>query len=262
LPPAWHPGGPMANAPVGVSGKRQGRPTVPLPSDLASSATTRRRRRCHVGCDCCGVAIQRPPNENQVPGPRAARDDGKCRQRARIHSAPCRGTLAATCSGPSDPRVGAARSTHPFIRRYPPARACPLRASPPVRSCQRSRFNPRFVGRRYGALAQHECDGGESGDRGRWLQGRQRARPWIGRRVEGQRVARSNRSAAERWPDGQGVGKLIDGVLPLLVLAFGTAMSIATTKALQDWAVAKADIRTSTGDLLAVAPSPAAHTRR
>jgi hypothetical protein len=40
------------------------------------------------------------------------------------------------------------------------------------------------------------------------------------------------------------------------------AMSIATTKALQGWAVATLDVRTSTGDLLAVAPTPAAYTRR
>ena len=50
--------------------------------------------------------------------------------------------------------------------------------------------------------------------------------------------------------------------LPLLIFAFGAATSIATTKALQNWAVATLDVRASTGDLLAVAPGPAAHTRR
>ena len=55
---------------------------------------------------------------------------------------------------------------------------------------------------------------------------------------------------------------LLMASLPLLAFAFGTATSIATTKALQDWAVARLDIRTSTGDLLAAAPSPAAYTRR
>jgi hypothetical protein len=55
---------------------------------------------------------------------------------------------------------------------------------------------------------------------------------------------------------------LLTASLPLLILAFGAVTSIATTKALQDWAVAKLDVRTSTGDLLAAAPSPAAYTRR
>jgi hypothetical protein len=50
--------------------------------------------------------------------------------------------------------------------------------------------------------------------------------------------------------------------LPLLIFAFGTATSIATTKSLQDWAVATSDVRTSTADLLAAAPTPAAYTRR
>jgi hypothetical protein len=48
----------------------------------------------------------------------------------------------------------------------------------------------------------------------------------------------------------------------LLILALGTAASIATTKALQDWAVATLDVRTSTGDPLAGAPTPAAYIRR
>ena len=55
---------------------------------------------------------------------------------------------------------------------------------------------------------------------------------------------------------------LLTASLPLLVFAFGTATAIATTKALQDWAVAKLNVRTSTGDLLATAPSLAAYTRR
>jgi hypothetical protein len=55
---------------------------------------------------------------------------------------------------------------------------------------------------------------------------------------------------------------LLAASLPLLVFAFGTATSIATTKALQDWAVARLDVRTSAGNLLAVAPRPAAYTLR
>ena len=55
---------------------------------------------------------------------------------------------------------------------------------------------------------------------------------------------------------------LLAASLPLLIFAFGAAMSIATTRALQDWAVATSGVRTSTGDLLAVAPRPAAYTRR
>ena len=50
--------------------------------------------------------------------------------------------------------------------------------------------------------------------------------------------------------------------LPLLILAFGTATTIATTTALQDWAIATLDVRTSMGDLLAVAPRPAAYAHR
>jgi hypothetical protein len=55
---------------------------------------------------------------------------------------------------------------------------------------------------------------------------------------------------------------LVAASLPLLIFAFGTATSIATTKALQDWAVGRLDVRTSTGDLPAVALTPAAYTRR
>ena len=55
---------------------------------------------------------------------------------------------------------------------------------------------------------------------------------------------------------------LLAASLPLLIIAFGTATSIATTKALQGWAVATLDVRTSTGDVLAVALRPAADTRR
>jgi hypothetical protein len=54
---------------------------------------------------------------------------------------------------------------------------------------------------------------------------------------------------------------LVAASLPLLIFALGTAASIATTKALQDWAVATLDARTGTGDPLAVAPT-AAYTRR
>ena len=46
---------------------------------------------------------------------------------------------------------------------------------------------------------------------------------------------------------------LLAASLPLLIFALGTATSIATTKALQDWAVARLDVRASTGELLAVA---------
>ena len=55
---------------------------------------------------------------------------------------------------------------------------------------------------------------------------------------------------------------LLAASLPLLIFAFGTATSIATTRALQDWAVARLDVRASTGDPLALAPTPAAYTRR
>ena len=55
---------------------------------------------------------------------------------------------------------------------------------------------------------------------------------------------------------------LLAASLPLLILALGTATSIATTKALQDWAVARLDVRASTGELLAVAPRPAAYAHR
>ena len=55
---------------------------------------------------------------------------------------------------------------------------------------------------------------------------------------------------------------LLAASLPLLIFAFGAATAIATTKALQDWAVATFDVRTSTADPLAVAPTPAAYTRR
>jgi len=55
---------------------------------------------------------------------------------------------------------------------------------------------------------------------------------------------------------------LLAASLPLLIFAFGTATSIVTTEALQDWSVATLDVRTSPGDLLAVAPMPAAYTGR
>jgi len=55
---------------------------------------------------------------------------------------------------------------------------------------------------------------------------------------------------------------LLAASLPLLIHAFGIAASIATTNALQDWSVATSDVRTSTGDLLAVSLRPAAYTRR
>ena len=55
---------------------------------------------------------------------------------------------------------------------------------------------------------------------------------------------------------------LLAASLPLLIFAFGTVTSIATTKALQDWAVARLDVQASKGDLLAVAPRPAAYTHR
>ena len=55
---------------------------------------------------------------------------------------------------------------------------------------------------------------------------------------------------------------LLAAGLPLLIFALGTATSIATTNALQDWAVARLDVRASMGDLLAVAPRPAAYAHR
>jgi hypothetical protein len=42
--------------------------------------------------------------------------------------------------------------------------------------------------------------------------------------------------------------------MTFLILAVGTATSIATTKALQDWAVSGLDGRTSTGERFGVAP--------
>jgi hypothetical protein len=50
--------------------------------------------------------------------------------------------------------------------------------------------------------------------------------------------------------------------LSLLLFAFGTVTSIATTKVVQDWAVARLDVRAAAGDPLAVATTPAAYTRR
>ena len=55
---------------------------------------------------------------------------------------------------------------------------------------------------------------------------------------------------------------LLAASLPLLIFAFGTAASIATTKTLQDWAITRLDLRASTGDPLAMAPMPAAYPRR
>ena len=55
---------------------------------------------------------------------------------------------------------------------------------------------------------------------------------------------------------------LLAASLPLLIFAFGTAASITTTRALQDWAVAALDARTRTAELLAGAPGPAAYARR
>jgi hypothetical protein len=55
---------------------------------------------------------------------------------------------------------------------------------------------------------------------------------------------------------------LLAASLPLLIFAFGAVTSIATTKALQNWAIAMLDVRTSTDNLLAVAPGPAAYTHR
>lgn len=206
----------MANAPVG--GIRQTPRTAdssPLPFRAIWPALQRRTGSGVVLLDATVEASHSKghPNENQVPGPRAARDDGKCCQRARIHPAPCRGTVAATSRGDSDPRIAAARTKHPFMGRDPPARACSLLASPPVRSGRRSRFNSLSVSRCYDASGQHDRDGGESGNRGRWLQGRSRAQPWIRRRVESERAARPNRSAAERRPDGQRIGELISGIV-------------------------------------------------
>lgn len=204
----------MANAPVG--GIRQ-------TSGAADSSSFRPiwralQRGADAGVVLSDATVEASrskghPNENQAPGPRAARDDGKCCQRTRLHAAPCRRTAAAISRRTSNTCVGAARSKPPFMGRNPPARARPLLASPRVCPCRRSRFNALSVGRRYGASGQHERDGGESGDRGRWLQGRSRARPRIRRRVEGKRAARSNRSAAERQPDGQRIGKLTGGII-------------------------------------------------
>jgi hypothetical protein len=44
--------------------------------------------------------------------------------------------------------------------------------------------------------------------------------------------------------------------LAVLIFTFGTVTSIATTKALQNWAISVLDARTGAGDLLAVAPRP------
>ena len=55
---------------------------------------------------------------------------------------------------------------------------------------------------------------------------------------------------------------LLAASLPLLLFAFGTATSIATTKVVQDWAVARLDVRAAAGDPLAVAATPAAYTGR
>lgn len=210
----------MANAPVG--GMRQ----TPGAADSSSSVRFGQLRNdAPAQTLSCRMRLLRrrdpkaTPNENQVPGPRAARDDGKCRQRTCVHAAsrgyrsfgPFHGTFAADTDGAPDRRVGAARSRRPVIGRNPPTRARCFFTPPLVRSCRRSRFEPVFVSRRYGASGQHERGCGESGDRGRWLQGRSRAGPWIRRRVEGERAARSNRSAAERWPDGQRIGKMIGG---------------------------------------------------
>lgn len=46
---------------------------------------------------------------------------------------------------------------------------------------------------------------------------------------------------------------LLVASMALLILAVGTATSIATTKALQDWAVSGLDAWTSTGERLGVA---------
>jgi len=210
----------MANAPVG--GIRQ------TPEAADSSPSVRFDQLCNDASaqalllsDATAEAARSKglPYEIQVPGPRAARDDGRCCRRTRIDAASREdrgfgqfdGTVAADTDGAPDPRVSAARSRRSFIGRNPPARARRFFTPPLVRSGQRSRFNPLSLSRRYGASGQHERDGSESGDRGRWLQGRSRARPWIRRRVEGKRAARSNRSAAERRADGQRIGKLIGG---------------------------------------------------
>ncbi len=55
---------------------------------------------------------------------------------------------------------------------------------------------------------------------------------------------------------------LLAASLPLLIFAFGTATSIATTRALQGWAVATLDARPGRGDLLAIAPGQATYTPR
>jgi hypothetical protein len=50
--------------------------------------------------------------------------------------------------------------------------------------------------------------------------------------------------------------------LAVLIFTFGTATSIATTKALQNWAISALDNRTGAGDLLAVVPRPTEQTLR
>jgi hypothetical protein len=55
---------------------------------------------------------------------------------------------------------------------------------------------------------------------------------------------------------------LLAASLPLLILAFGTAASIATTKTLQDWAAVTLEVRPGMGDPTAVVPTPATYTRR
>jgi hypothetical protein len=50
--------------------------------------------------------------------------------------------------------------------------------------------------------------------------------------------------------------------LAVLIFAFGTATSIATTKALQNWAISALDTRTGVDDLLGLAPRPMPSTPR
>jgi hypothetical protein len=69
-------------------------------------------------------------NENQVPGPRAARDDGKCRQCTPLRAARCDGAVAADTDGASDLRVAAARSRRSFIGRDSLEAASTLSPSP------------------------------------------------------------------------------------------------------------------------------------
>jgi hypothetical protein len=55
---------------------------------------------------------------------------------------------------------------------------------------------------------------------------------------------------------------LLAASLVLLIFVLGTATSIVTTKALQDWAASALDVRTSTGEQIGMTPRPSAYVQR